>query len=47
MNGYNDAEFNDLFIDFINDLNFSLLTPDEKDLVFSYALKYNTISRKA
>lgn len=26
MNGYNDAEFNELFIDFVNDLNFTLLT---------------------
>jgi predicted transport protein len=47
INGYNDAEFNELFINFINDLNFALLTLDEKDLIFSFALKYNTISRKA
>lgn len=47
INGYNDSEFNELFINFINELNFSLLTLDEKNLIFSYALKYNTISRRA
>lgn len=47
MQGYNEAEFDELFINFIDGLNYSLLTQDEKDLIFSDAFKYNTISRNA
>lgn len=47
LKGYNDEEFKDLFIAFINDLNFSQMTLDEKEIIFSHALKYNTISKQA
>ena len=47
IQGFRDAEFDALFVRFIDDCKFDDLKDDQKQLLFSYALQFNRISKKA
>lgn len=47
MEGYRDEEFTKKFLNYIEDLNFADLTEDDKRLLFSHAIKFNSVSHRA
>jgi len=45
--GYNDAKFEQLFVQFINELQFASMNDLQKEILFSHALLYNNVTRPA
>lgn len=45
--GYNDAKFEQLFVQFINELEFSSMNDFQKEILVSHALLYNNVTRPA
>lgn len=47
MNGYNESEFTEKFLTYIETLDFGDLSKDDRNLLMSTALTYNNVSQSA